>query len=140
MPDVEFPSWDDVRDATRKKVPDGYQADALLETVRQYGQGRYWQGYGDRNAESAAADATAELTWEEPPEERGRLAYTDETVEALRANPGKWARLGPIGSASVASNIKRGRPVAYQPAGSFDAVSRKINGELILFARYLGES
>lgn len=40
----------------------------------------------------------------------------------------------------MASNIKRGRPKAFEPAGAFDAVSRKVEDETVLYVQYVGEA
>lgn len=48
-----FPDAEDIRKAIRDQVPDGYKADVLWEQVRQYGQGRYWQGYNDARGEES---------------------------------------------------------------------------------------
>ncbi|MGW0875352.1 hypothetical protein ACWD3Z_33430 [Streptomyces sp. NPDC002740] len=38
------------------------------------------------------------------------------------------------------SNIKRGRPKAFEPAEVFDAVSRKVEDERVLYVQYVGEA
>ncbi|MDL5199683.1 hypothetical protein [Streptomyces sp. ALI-76-A] len=40
----------------------------------------------------------------------------------------------------MASNIKRGRPKAFEPAGAFDAASRKVEDETVLYVQYVGEA
>ena len=65
----------------------------------------------------------AGLTWEEPPATSGGRApkyFTAEVMEALRANPGKWARipaLVPPNSARYARK-KKGLEVRQVLAGS----------------------
>jgi hypothetical protein len=38
-----------------------------------------------------------------------------------------------------ASSINNGRPVAFRPARSFEAVVRNVDGELVVYARYVGD-
>jgi hypothetical protein len=64
-------------------------------------------------------------------------------AEALKANPKTWARVGKYrtvnSSASVASHIRGGLLTAYEPAGSFEAVARTVDGEYWVYAKYIGE-
>jgi hypothetical protein len=63
---------------------------------------------------------------------------------AMRANPGKWTRLPTDrmtqGSKSgMASNISRGRNTAYEPAGAFEAITRKqSDDDYAVWARFVG--
>lgn len=84
-----------------------------------------------------------ELVWEEPPRvSRGqsRAAFLD-IAEKLRANPGVWAmvakfdRVGRAGS--IAGHINRGRYEGIT-AGEFEAVSRSVEGEYRVYARFVG--
>ena len=90
------------------------------------------------------------LRWEEPPQQIGgrtpgfrptpRDPYESAAAE-LRANPGVWGVVyeGENGIANgLAGRIKRGLSVAFQPAGVFDAVSRKRDGVTVTYARYIG--
>lgn len=65
-------------------------------------------------------------------------------VAALRARPGEWAIVmtyEKVTTASVmAHSIKSARNVAYAPAGTFEAATRKIDGEFRVYARYVGKA
>lgn len=64
----------------------------------------------------------AGLTWEEPPARGGGRTpkyFTPEVMEALRANPGKWARIpGLVTTTSAQSARKKGLEVRQVSAGS----------------------
>lgn len=84
-----------------------------------------------------------EVSWEEPPRVtrgRSRAAFM-EVADKLRANPGVWAciaRYGKTGSAgSIAAHISKGRYDGIEP-GEFEAVSRNVDGEFRVYARYVG--
>ncbi|KIF67582.1 hypothetical protein HY68_01365 [Streptomyces sp. AcH 505] len=88
----------------------------------------------------------SEIHFEAPPPGRngGHQPATDHRAVAatLRERPGEWAlirRAGTQGSAgSTARLIKRGALLSYAPPGSFEAVSRAIDGEFRIYARYIG--
>ena len=84
-----------------------------------------------------------ELKWEEPPPAaRGPLGY-EETAQQLKAKPGQWAIVATFprrsNAGTLSHNIRIGRTAAWQPAGDFEAVSRKVGEEVRVYARYLGE-
>lgn len=85
----------------------------------------------------------SEIVWEEPPNANARRNYTSSDVDALMANPGRWARLGSYrtrGSAyPMAHRIKNGLLKKWQPVGAFEAVVRPKDGEFAVYARYVGE-
>ncbi len=80
------------------------------------------------------------------------IEWVDEPpiLESLRANPGRWAKVitaTPSGGVSNTVNaIRTGRMAAARPAGSFEAVSRRVgvgaDGEKLsdVYARYIGDS
>ena len=72
------------------------------------------------------------MSWEEPPRTTPRNNW-NKIAEALRANPGQWAKLETASTAYCAF-IKQGRTKAFQPAGSFEATLQK----RVLYARYIG--
>jgi hypothetical protein len=87
------------------------------------------------------------IKWvDNPPEPRpgrpgvGRPKYYA-FAEALKRRPGQWAVLGTASSA-LAHQIGAGKTVAFQPAGTFEAVSRKEAndrpGRGTIYVRYLG--
>lgn len=82
-----------------------------------------------------------ELKFVAPPEATrgGGPRKSREIAEALRARPGEWALVAEGVGPSIAHNIKHGSVSVYQPAGSFEAVSRKgKNGRSDIYARYVG--
>jgi len=65
--------------------------------------------------------------------------------DELRENPGKWAEYpGDLFSSrsaySTAANVKGGKSKAFEPAGSFDAMARTIDGETKVFVSFKGAS
>ncbi|MER6360074.1 hypothetical protein [Kitasatospora sp. NPDC001527] len=62
---------------------------------------------------------------------------------ALRARPGEWAvvqRATTIArAASAAQAIRSAKLAAYGPAGLFQAVSRTVDGEHRVYARFVGD-
>ncbi|WP_405775896.1 hypothetical protein [Streptomyces sp. NBC_01538] len=82
-----------------------------------------------------------DLVFEDPPAPRKTNPAYEAVAEALRKRPREWARVGAFPSASmIACNIKRGRPKVFEPAGAFDAVSRKVEDETVLYVQYVGET
>lgn len=68
------------------------------------------------------------------------------TALILKKHPGQWAHIMEDRAAVTATLIKKGTLVAFQPAGSFEAVSRKNSktqgknkGKSDIYARYIGE-
>ena len=81
-----------------------------------------------------------DLVFEDPPPARKSPVKLGGVAEALRMRPREWARIGAFKNASmIASNIKRGKPKEFEPAGSFEAVSRKLGDDNFLWVRYVGE-
>lgn len=94
------------------------------------------------------------MKWEDPPDSGNRWrgpAYAKEAAD-LKAHPLQWGivRSYPADHAhdykarSTAHEIKKGKYIAFRPAGAFDAVSRKgvdDDGKEVVnvYARYLGE-
>jgi hypothetical protein len=82
------------------------------------------------------------LVWEDPP---GAMSGTrtprPEWADTLMARPGQWARVQefdtPTLSGTAAGGIRHGRSWA-KPKGTWDAVSRTIDGRCWLYARYVG--
>src|SRR5690242_14079601 len=94
---------------------------------------------------------TAVIRWEEPPAtlrgqgRRGiRTTAADHwaaVAETLRDRPGEWAVIfeGDNGPASgIATKVKRAYSPAFSPAESFDALIRKVDGQTLVYARYVG--
>lgn len=87
------------------------------------------------------------IGWEEPPPNGSHAAGRKNTkwhriAEELRAKPSQWAhienRSAPNIAAQVAMQIRRGH-CSGMPAGQFEAVSRLVDGEYRVYARYVGE-
>lgn len=80
---------------------------------------------------------------EDPPQARRsrkpsghHLAIADK----LMADPGNWYRVADeVKQPGMAGGIKKGTLPAYQPAGAFEAVSRKQGDGWDIYARYVGE-
>lgn len=83
----------------------------------------------------------SEIKWQEPPADaRGRDKWGP-VADELRAQPGRWALVAEGVSASMSTAFKRGRIIAFQPAGSFEAVTRNVvDGRADIYARYVGKS
>jgi hypothetical protein len=94
------------------------------------------------------------MKWEEPPTSGGfdkrKNAYEDE-AEALRSRPGEWGVVVTFAPSedsrarSTSNSITKGKYVEFRPAGSFEAVSRKVPGDdgneiIKVYARYVKES
>lgn len=85
------------------------------------------------------------IVFEEPPaSKRGAKSTRHRDVVAqLKARPGEWARIrtGTTRASvdSCAQQIRTGRLVAYNPAGTFEAVGRTVEGAYVVFARYIAK-
>jgi hypothetical protein len=88
------------------------------------------------------------IRWEDPPPSRSSIPGRARTpgrftvvAEQLRANPGRWAVIsesdGP--QRGVAYHIRSGAIECFTPRGDFDAVTRRVNGRSLVYARYLGD-
>lgn len=90
------------------------------------------------------AERSKRLTWEEPPPARrgnGRVNHAD-VARKLKARPNEWAIVNTYPnsrtSGAVASSIRTGQVTAYLPRGAWEAVSRLVDGEHRVYARYVG--
>lgn len=88
--------------------------------------------------------ATPPVRWETPPMPnayRNRIDWPG-IAETLRRRPGKWAHIHtdpkPEYAASMAGRVRTGVIAAMRPPGTFDAVSRTVDGEFRVYARYVG--
>ncbi|MFF9268597.1 hypothetical protein [Streptomyces rochei] len=84
----------------------------------------------------------SEFRFEEPPAPRyGRPSSHTEAAAKLRENPGKWGMVTICStsgsSSSSARAIRKGVTKTWQPAGDFEAVARKVDGEHRVYARYM---
>lgn len=86
------------------------------------------------------------MTWESPPpKKRGapRVKWQRE-ADALRKNPGKWAKLvvdtNQGGAHSMGHQIRSGVYAAFRPGGSFEIAVREINAKkFAIYVRYVGD-
>jgi hypothetical protein len=88
-----------------------------------------------------------EIEFREPPEpgRAGPRAKHAAIAAQLHERPGQWAlvdhRASSALAASAANDIRNARNLrAYEPAGSFEAVSRTEDGAHNVYARYVGVS
>jgi len=79
----------------------------------------------------------------EPPTSRRQSKYDhDGIAAALQENPGQWAEVPMDDSTDqarrgLAASIRQG-DAAYAPPGAFEGKSRTVDGEVKVFARYVG--
>lgn len=90
------------------------------------------------------------MKWETPPDAPNRRDTPKRIAEALRSKPGTWARVREYPTASPTSMensgaqqfayiINSGNTPAFQPAGSFEAVARRVDDNTAgVWARYVG--
>ncbi len=91
------------------------------------------------------AKKRSKVRWEKPPDRRRTTAAVQDHKELageLKANPGEWGHVLTYSAAStagsVAQGIRSGRPLAWYPAGAFDAVARTVSGQHRVYAVYKG--
>lgn len=86
------------------------------------------------------------VLWEDPPPPgRGSRNVAHDwpaIVAALRVRPREWARVTTYPSDNsarvMADRLRQGAVAAARPAGSVQAVSRMVDGEYRVYARYVG--
>jgi len=84
------------------------------------------------------------IVFETPPTvRRGRVADDSATraiAQALIEREGEWAKIAEGSKdSSLVSRIKQGKHAAWEPAGAFEATSRRSDdGEITVWARYVG--
>ncbi len=88
---------------------------------------------------------SAIVRFEEPPGARSGTTGRDwnAVAAALKKKPQRWAIVAvcptAVLAASTAQNIRKGTVAAMRPVGAFEAVSRTVDGEPRVYARYVGE-
>lgn len=83
------------------------------------------------------------VRFEEPPTSQRVATHNSKVAGALRARPGEWALVRSEHRRSRASSFAtqiRGRALAFQPAGTFEAVTRVVGSEHRVYARFVGEA
>lgn len=79
-----------------------------------------------------------EFTGAMPPPAKRSSGWGKFVARALREKPGQWANIG-ARSRSCAHMIRHGGSAPFQPAGSFEAVTRtRDDGKVDVYARYIG--
>lgn len=86
------------------------------------------------------------IRFQEPParSQRPTKRTKHEKIAAtLRKHPADWALIAAYSTAassnSIAYIIRKGKLAAYEPAGAFEAVSRRVGDTHRVYARYVGE-
>ena len=87
------------------------------------------------------------IRWEDPPPDaRGlpkepKRAVGHELIAVqLRRRPGVWALIHEVRrSPALPTEINQGKHRPYQPPGSFESVSRQLDGVFRIYARYVGQ-
>ena len=81
-----------------------------------------------------------EIIREDPPAQR-RTGKYDDVADQLADDIGNWYRIATgATTGTLAAAINKGAIRAFQPAGSFEAVSRTQTDGVSIWARYVGES
>lgn len=93
------------------------------------------------------ASGSAQLVFVEAPPVATRGRGSDSTAwvaeaQTLKLNPEKWAILASFTvakkAAALAATVNGGKVRAFAPKGEFQAVSRTVDGNGIVYARYVG--
>lgn len=88
------------------------------------------------------------IRWENPPPAKnpgsgsgGPASRFTALADELRARPGEWGVVfeTPKPPNGLATHIRMGQMRCFTPAGDFDAVTRRVDGITITYARYLGD-
>ena len=80
-----------------------------------------------------------EIIREDPPAQR-RTGKYDDVADQLVADPDNWYRIATgATTGGLAAGINKGAIRAFQPAGSFEAVSRSQEDGVSIWARYVGD-
>lgn len=93
--------------------------------------------------------AKAKMTWEEPPQKNTRGSYASslqgsDIALQLKKKPGEWAMIAKKATAQqaamLANYIRQARSSAWAPLGAYEAVSRKVDKEYRVYARFIGDN
>jgi hypothetical protein len=91
------------------------------------------------------------IRWETPPPNRSRNggrpvdSYSSRyggIAAELRGRPGDWGVVDEYAEGhnrGLATKIRLGAMLCFTPAGDFEAVTRRANGVVSVYARYLGD-
>lgn len=85
------------------------------------------------------------IEWTPPPPPKQGVkkgSKWDPVAKELKANPGRWACLGRDIPTGIVTTIRKGELKCFQPAGSFEAVTRNHTSrwQADVYARYVGEN
>lgn len=85
---------------------------------------------------------SAIVRWEDPPPRHVSPRKNWAAIAAeLMSNPKHWAVVE-VGTrpmvAGVVQQINHGRLLAFRPVGHFEACTRTNDGEMVVYARYIG--
>lgn len=91
----------------------------------------------------SAGQPPENFEWQEPPDRQYRKPSKWQPVaDALRANPGKWAKIVSNGNVGIKSVAEKGELRCFQPAGSFEGRTVVSQGRMWVgdvYLRYVGE-
>jgi hypothetical protein len=84
----------------------------------------------------------SDFRFEEPPAPHQKPRGSQmEAAQKLREKPGEWGMITDCrnsgSSSSMARAIRKGTRKAWEPAGDFEAVARKVDGQYRVYARYM---
>jgi hypothetical protein len=85
------------------------------------------------------------IEWADPPDSRSKNSPRwRDTAEALRQHPKRWAKLGtwPKGASvayALVTTIRQARTTVWQPRGAYEAAARLEDGQVNVYARYVGD-
>lgn len=88
------------------------------------------------------------IRWEEPRptghtgRPQLRNARFQAAAEELRARPGEWGVIAECSkkeNSALPTHIRTGALAPFAPSGDFDACSRIVDGQRVIYARYLGD-
>ena len=82
------------------------------------------------------------MEWNDPPALKRKASKWEPVALALRANPGKWAKIVTEGNTGVSVSIRQGELRCFKPAGSFEVRVANMSGVWVgdVYARYVGEN
>lgn len=83
-----------------------------------------------------------DIKWEAPPTRGGGEDHG--LAQELRKQPGEWARTHefdkPNRAGAVSQQIRAGQRAGFKPGGSFESVSRTVDGKGVVYTRFVGDA
>lgn len=83
------------------------------------------------------------IVWQEPPAAKPRKpSMWVPIAEALKSNPGQWAKVVDNGTTGIGSQASNGDLVCFRPKGAFEHRTILRGGRFIgdVYLRYVGEN